>query len=76
MISTDAIKSLNFRKDPEDPVRFERYQAEALVQSHVPVSALYGIICYTEQIKQGIDQQIQARGLSLPVHARKSWYFT
>lgn len=75
-IDWSLLRSRDFRRDPEDPARFERYQAEALVQSHVPVSALSGIICYTEQIKQGIEQQIQARGLSLPVHARKSWYFT
>ena len=53
----------------------ERYQAEALVYRHCPVSGLLGIVCYTEAVKMGVEKQVQARGLNLPVHARPGWYF-
>lgn len=53
----------------------ERYQAEALVYQHLPIQGVLGIVCYTEALKQGIEQQIQARALTLPVYARMGWYF-
>lgn len=53
-----------------------RYQAEALIHRHVPITGLLGIVCYTEALKQDIEQEILARHLSLPVHVRTGWYFS
>jgi hypothetical protein len=64
-----------FRRDVDDPKKMSRYQAEALVYRHLPISGLLGIVCYTERLKSAIEQQLQARHLSLPVHARRGWYF-
>lgn len=69
------LQRRDFKRDPEDPVKFERYQAEALIHKHLPVEGLLGIVCYTETLKQSMEQEIQARGLSLPVYARTEWYF-
>jgi hypothetical protein len=74
-IDWPLLQRRDFKRDPEDPARFERYQAEALIHQHVPVSGLRGIVCYTETLKQGIEQQVQARNLNLPVFARTGWYF-
>lgn len=74
-IDWPLLQRRDFQRDPEDPAKFERYQAEALVHQHLPVSGLRGIVCYTEALKQGIEQQIQARHLNLPVYARTGWYF-
>ena len=74
-IDWPILQARDFKRDPDDPAKFERYQAEALVHQHMPVSALLGIVCYTPALKQGIDQQVAARGLKLAVYARPGWYF-
>lgn len=74
-IDWPLLQRRDFKRDPEDPARFERYQAEALVHRQLPVAGLLGIVCYTGTVKQRIEQEIQTRRLSLPVHARTGWYF-
>lgn len=74
-IDWPLLQARDFKRDPEDPAKFERYQAEALVHQHLPVGGLRGIVCYTEALKQRIEQEIQARYLNLPVYARTGWYF-
>jgi len=37
---------------------------------------LLGLVCYTEAVKHGIEREIAARHLTLPVHARTEWYFS
>lgn len=69
------LQARDFRRDPEDPAKFERYQAEALVHQHCPVSGLIGIVCDSEAMKMQVVSQVQARGLGLPVHSRPGWYF-
>lgn len=74
-IDWPLLQRRDFKRDPEDPAKFERYQAEALIHQHLPVGGLLGIVCYTEPLKQRIEQEIQAHNLSLPVYARTGWYF-
>jgi len=74
-IDWDIIQARNFRRDPDDPAKFERYQAEALVHGHCPVQALDGMVCYTESTKQQLDTWLQQRNLAMQVIARPGWYF-
>ncbi|MNC13230.1 hypothetical protein D3C76_1073950 [compost metagenome] len=74
-IDWDVLQRRDFKRDPDDPKKMERYQAEALVYGHVPVEGLLGIVCYTEAIKRRVEKGIKERGLDLPVHARARWYF-
>lgn len=74
-IDWPLLQARNFKRNPDDPEQIERYQAEALVYRHLPVDGLVGIICYTETLKQRIEQEVQIRNLTLPVYARKEWYF-
>lgn len=74
-IDWPLLQRRDFKRDPEDPAKFERYQAEALIHRHLPVSGLLGIVCYTEALKQRIEQDVQGRNLNLPVYARTGWYF-
>lgn len=69
------LQSRDFKRDIEDPEKFERYQAEALIHSHCPVSGLLGIFCYTEKLKSNIEHEITKKALSLKVYARPDWYF-
>lgn len=74
-IDWPLLQRRDFKRDPDDPAKFERYQAEALIHQLLPVAGLLGVMCYTDVLKQGIEQTIQARGLNLPVFARPAWYF-
>ena len=74
-IDWGLLQRRDFKRDADDPRKMERYQAEALIHQHLPVQGLLGIVCYTEDLKQRIEQEIQARNLNLPVYARTGWYF-
>ena len=74
-IDWPALQSRNFTRDPDDPARTERYQAEALIHQHMPISGLLGVICYTQEVKDQLDAQAAARKLELKVHVMPQWYF-
>ena len=69
------LQARDFRRDENDPVKFERYQAEALIHKHCPVSGLIGIVCHSETGKMSAQSQIDANGLNLPIYVRPDWYF-
>ncbi|WP_326533071.1 type II toxin-antitoxin system toxin DNA ADP-ribosyl transferase DarT [Pseudorhodoferax sp.] len=75
-IDWKLLQRRDFKRDPEDPGKLERYQAEALVHRHVPLAALLGVVCYTDDIRADIEGKMQARGLNFPVHTRPGWYFS
>jgi len=74
-IDWQLLQRRDFKRDPEDPKKMERYQAEALIFEHLPIQGILGIVCYTEALKQSIESQVKARALTLPVYARTKWYF-
>ncbi|MBA2658537.1 MAG: DUF4433 domain-containing protein [Nitrosospira sp.] len=74
-IDWGILQRRDFKRNPDDPRKMERYQAEALIFHHLPIQGILGIVCYTETLKRGIEQQIQSRGLMLSVYARREWYF-
>lgn len=69
------MQQRDFRLDPEDPEKFDRYQAEALIYQHLPINSLKGIVCYTEEQRLQIQEEVKARGLTLTVVAKPTWYF-
>lgn len=75
-IDWSLLQRRDFKRDPEDPGKLERYQAEALVHEHVPLSALLGIVCHTDVVRADIESKMQSLGVALPVHTRPSWYFS
>ncbi len=74
-IDWPLLQSRNFQRNPNDPEQIERYQAEALVYQHVPVTGLLGVVCYTDTVKNGIDAQCHGLGIQLDVRALPQWYF-
>lgn len=74
-IDWGLLQRRDFKRDPDDPQKMERYQAEALIFQHLPIQGILGVVCYTENLKQSFEQQIQSKGLQLPVYARTGWYF-
>lgn len=74
-IDWELLQNKDFKRDPEDLKKTERYQAEALIHKHLPVEGLLGIVCYTDSLKSKFESQVLDRGLNLSVHARTGWYF-
>jgi len=75
-IDWPLLQHRDFKRDPEDPGKLERYQAEALVHRHLPLSALLGMVCYTDAVRVDIERTMRNQGLDLPVHTRPGWYFS
>jgi len=75
-IDWSLLQRRDFKRDPEDPGKLERYQAEALVHKQVPLSALLGIVCHTDVVRADIESTMQSLGVALPVHTRPNWYFS
>ena len=69
------LQTRNFARDLNDPAKFERYQAEALVKQHCPINALVGIACYNTRVEQELKHHIQQRNMNLDVIVRPGWYF-
>lgn len=74
-IDWKILQARDFKRDPNDPAKFERYQAEALIHNHCPVAALEGIVCYTEGVKIQIENWLLQHNMQLRVIARPEWYF-
>src|SRR5271166_780096 len=74
-IDWPLLQGRNFKHDPDDPGKKERYQAEALIWKHVPLGALQGVCCYTSTVEQQIRAEIQRRALTFNVGVQASWYF-
>jgi hypothetical protein len=69
------LQSRNFKHNPDDPGKKERYQAEALIWKHVTLKALQGMCCYTAAVEQQVKAEIERRALSFKVGVQQSWYF-
>jgi hypothetical protein len=69
------LQNRDFAADPEDPGKMDRYQAEALVHRMLPVTALLGIACYTEEVRGALERDVTSSALGLFVATRREWYF-
>lgn len=74
-IDWDSLQARDFKKDPNNPAKFERYEAEALVRTHVPVGALLGVTCYDPETQDRITQAAEEAGVTLKTVVRPGWYF-
>jgi hypothetical protein len=74
-IPWELLRNRDFKKDISDPGKFERYQAEALVQRCLPVNGLSGIMCYGNAQKIALQAEIEKRGRSLQIAVKPECYF-
>ena len=73
-IDWKMLQLRDFKRDPNDPMKFERYQAEVLVHNYCPVDALLGMVCYTDDVKAQLEAYVQQRSLSLTIATRPDWF--
>ena len=70
------LQSRNFKHDPDDPGKKERYQAEALIWKHLPINALLGVCCYNQAANSGrFSRETARRKLEIDTRMQPSWYF-
>jgi len=74
-IDWPLLQSRNFKHDPDDPGKKERYQAEALIWKHLPTDALLGVCCYNQAAKSWIQAETGQRNLEVKTLTQPSWYF-
>ncbi len=74
-IDWQLIGSRNFQRDANRPDKVERYQAEALVYRHLPVSALIGIACYDSQSRTRLLGMQSDVGVTVKTAVKQDWYF-
>lgn len=75
LIDWPLIRSRNFRRNPEKPELFERYQAEALVYRNLPVDGLLGLACQNASAESKLQTATTARNLHLKIAQKPDWYF-
>ena len=57
-IDWSALQHRDFKRDLEDPGKFERYQAEALVHRHLPIAGVLGIICVNDSVANTLKNSV------------------
>jgi hypothetical protein len=70
----DAWRAKDFKRDPDDPAKMERYQAETLVHKILPPVALGGIITYDRVTQATVAEAVATAQLATPVRVHSSWY--
>jgi len=74
-IDWEPLQRRDFKHDPEDPSKKEKYQAEALIHKHLPIGALRGLVTYNDKVKATLDTACAAKGLTFKVLTKPDWYF-
>lgn len=74
-IDWGILQRRDFRYDPSDPEKMDRYQAEALIRGQLPCGELKGIVCYGTQQLAHVAALVKDCGVTVPVGARPQMYF-
>ena len=69
------LQRSDFKRDSEDPGKFERYQAEALIYRKLPVEMLLGLVSYDNPTDSRLKMLLAERGMTLRTEIRPQWYF-
>lgn len=74
-IDWDLLRRRDFRIDPEDPSKTERYQAEALVYEHIGIDSLLGIACNCKRAQEILTKELDKHDVATRLEVRGGWYF-
>lgn len=73
-IDWDLLQRSDFKYDPNDPEKMDRYQAEALIHRHLPVEAIVGIICHGSAQVSHVKDLVRQAGHATRVVAKPEYY--
>ena len=74
-VDWSLLRRRDFRRDPDDLEKTDRYQAEALIHRHLPVALVSGIICHSETERASIALAMEEAEVELKTVARPNLYF-
>ena len=74
-VDWSLLQQRNFQRDPNDPEKVERYQAEALIYQQLPTHALHGAVCYTKKVQLELQEQADRLSVQLDIRCIPHWYF-
>jgi hypothetical protein len=74
-VDWDLLNRKDFKHDPDDPAKKERYQAEALIWKHVPLEALLGICSCNATVDAMVKTELALRNLGVQTTVQRNWYF-
>ena len=74
-IDWTILANSDFKADPNDPGKKERYQAEALIHRHLPMNAIAGIICHGPAQQAKVEQRVAQAGHTIQVIAKPQYFF-
>lgn len=75
MIDWELLQARDFARSDTDFGKVERYQAELLAHRRVPVDALLGIACYSEEGKERVEAMLAEAGIDLSAVVKRDWFF-
>jgi ssDNA thymidine ADP-ribosyltransferase, DarT len=75
MIAWHLLQDRNFKRDPEHPDNFEKYQAEALVRGIMPLDLLAGVAVFNDAAREKAERMAKAAGKVVKIVAKPGWYF-
>ncbi|MEP6643097.1 MAG: DUF4433 domain-containing protein [Acidobacteriaceae bacterium] len=73
-IDWKILQTRDFKRDPNDFEKVERYQAEALIYGYMPITALSGIVCYREPQREYLNGLAKAAEINVDIKAIPGWY--
>lgn len=74
-IDWPRLQACDFKRDPDEPDKFERYEAEALVHRQLPVAALLAIAGSHRDVEDRLRAMVDAAGVPLQIVIRPGWFF-
>lgn len=74
-IDWEILRRSDFAKDPNDPGKMERYQAEALVHHHLPADKLDEIICCTDGRTDELQRLAADAGVGISIATTRECFF-
>jgi hypothetical protein len=74
-IDWTVLRNSDFRYDPQDLGKMERYQAEALVHMRLPFDLIAGVLAYDDNQRARIESSIRAAGYSTTVTVDRRFFF-
>jgi hypothetical protein len=74
-IDWTILQRRDFKRDPENPEKVERYEAEALIHKHLPFNGLHEIACCDAPSAALLQEELTKRSLHLTVTTKPGWYF-
>ena len=74
-VDWSLLQSRDFKRDPNDPGKFERYQAEALIHGELPIAGIRAILCYGPEQERRLQALCAAAGSDTRVLARPECFF-